>query len=79
LLFDPVTRNNAFRAFQHGELCRIADVGGLLLIAFRQTQDAFDLVTDITEAACLPAVAVDGEIVAAQCLLHEVRDYAAIV
>ena len=45
----------------------------------RETQDAVDEIGDVTEAARLGAVAVDGEGLALQGLHHEVGDDAAVV
>jgi len=44
----------------------------------REAQDAFDEVVDIAEAAGLISFAVDGELLAAQGLHHEVGDDAAV-
>ena len=52
---------------------------GQMLVRFRQAQEAVDFVADVAEAAGLAAVAVDGEVFAAQSLLHEVGDDAAVV
>src|ERR1700733_762994 len=41
--------------------------------------EAVDFVADVAEAASLAAVAVDGEVFAAQSLLHEIRHHAAVI
>ena len=57
-----------------GELARIADVDRIGLIGKQQPVDPLDQIIDILERARLQAVAVDGERLAAQRLLDEVRD-----
>ncbi len=50
-----------------------------MFVRFRQTQEAVDFVADVAEAAGLAAIAVHREVLAAQGLLHEVGNDAAIV
>jgi len=66
-------------AFEDGEFVGVADVDGQVFVRFREAKEAVDLVADVAEAASLVAGAVDGEVFAAQGLLHEVRDDASVV
>ena len=66
-------------AFEDGEFVGIADVYRQMFRGLRQANEAVDLVADIAETAGLAAVAVDGEVFAAQGLLHEIRDHAAVI
>ena len=50
-----------------------------MLVGVREAEDAVDEVGDVAEAACLEAVAVDGEGLAGEGLEHEVGDDAAVV
>src|SRR6202158_5124287 len=70
---------NHLRAFQNSKFVGIADVHRKMFVGFREAHEAVDLVTDVTEAARLIAVAVDGEGFAAQGLLHEIRDDPSVV
>jgi len=50
-----------------------------VFVGVGEAKDAVDEVGDVAETACLEAVAVDGEGLAAECLEHEVGDDAAVV
>ena len=60
------------RTFQYCKFIRIADIGGQMLIAASEPQDALDFIAYITEASRLQTVSVDGELFASQRLLHKV-------
>src|SRR5690242_4624564 len=71
--------DHATRAFENGELVRIANVHGKMLVGFGKAENAFDFVADVAKAAGLAAIAVDGEVITAKRLFHEIRDYTAVV
>src|SRR5580700_11354648 len=50
-----------------------------MLVRFRKTDEAVHFIADVAEAAGLAAIAVNGEVFAADGLLHKVGDDAAIV
>jgi hypothetical protein len=52
---------NGLRALQNRELHRVSNVDREVLLALRQAHDALDQIVDVTEAARLLAVAVDGQ------------------
>src|SRR5580704_1517547 len=70
---------NLARALEDRPFIRIADVDGKMFLRAGQAQNAIDEIGDITEAARLRTVAVDGEGLPLQGLHHEVRDDAAVV
>src|SRR6266568_6399942 len=72
-------RDYAMRAFENCELVGVADVHRKVLVGLRQSQESFYFIADVTEAAGLRAVAIHGEVVATQGLLHEIWNYTAIV
>src|SRR6185437_12807808 len=53
LAAGPRDGDNALRAFEDGELVRIADVDRLVLVGFREANEAIDFVSDVAEAAGL--------------------------
>src|ERR1700683_2811485 len=70
---------DALRKFEDRNLLGITDVCGFVLIRFEQAVDSINQVRDVTEAASLLAVAVDGDGVAAEGLIEKIRKSAAIV
>jgi len=68
-----------FRALQHRELGWVADIYRPDNIGICKLHDAIDFVGNVTEAARLGTVAIHGKIFPAKRLLHEIRNYAAIV
>ena len=50
-----------------------------MLAALGETEEALHFVFHITEAAGLSAVAINGQVFAAQRLFHEVGDHAAVI
>src|SRR5580704_75113 len=66
-------------ALEDGELVGVADIDRQMFGGLGKAHEAVDFVADIAEAAGLAAVAVDGEVLAAESLLHEIRYYAAII
>ena len=72
-------RADAFCKFEDGDLLRIADVGGEMLIGEHKAVDTLDEIGDVAEAAGLAAVAVNGERFAQQRLMHKIGKSAAVV
>src|SRR5437879_4568944 len=70
---------DAFGEFQNRNFLRIADIYGLVLLGIHQPVDAFDEVRHITEAACLPPVAIDGDGLARKRLVYEIGQGAAVI
>src|SRR5438105_9873419 len=67
------------RAFHDCELGRVADVYRQMLARSPQSQDAINLVANITKAARLAAIAIDGKFLAGQSLLHKIGNHPAII
>src|SRR5205823_1023195 len=67
------------RELQNGDLGRVAEVDRVVEVGPQQPVDALDEVGDVAEAAGLLAVAVDGDRLAPQRLVHEVRQHPAVV
>src|SRR5580692_4171565 len=53
---------NLVRTFEDSPLHGVADVDGVVFAGAREAQNAFDLVGNVTEAAGLGAISVDGEV-----------------
>ena len=66
-------------ALKDGPFIGIADVDWIVLGAPGEAKDSIDEVGAVAEAACLRAVAVDGQRLASQGLHHEIRDETAVV
>src|SRR6266404_4958842 len=65
--------DDELRELQHGHLVRVADVHRRRMVAAQETENAFDEVGHIAEAARLAAVAEHCQVLAAQRLRDEVR------
>jgi hypothetical protein len=67
--------------FAHGNFVWIADVERSCdaLVGVHQADETIDQVIDVAECSGLPAVAVEGDLVALQCLDDEVRNDAPVV
>ena len=50
-----------------------------MLVRLGKAHESIDFIAHVTEAASLIAVPIDGEIFATQCLLHKIRDNAAVI
>ena len=63
----------------HADLVRVAKVHGQRVVRPEQSQQPFDEVVDVTEAACLASVAIHRHRGARECLRHELRHSAAVI
>ena len=72
LAFGAGHGQHTLGTFENRKFGGISDVYWLVLGRLGQAHDAFDLIADVAEAASLAAIAIYGELFAAQCLLHEV-------
>ena len=75
----PDQRAHALGEFQDRDFRRIADVDRLVFVRFQQPVNPLDQIRHVAEAARLFAVAIDGDRLADQRLIEEVRQRAAIV
>src|SRR5262245_41736666 len=64
---------------QHAPLARVADVHRLFYAALEKADDPFDQIRDEAETASLLALAVNGELLAANGLKTQLRNDAAVV
>src|SRR5438105_1274840 len=67
------------RELEQGELLRVAEVDGIVLVAHREQVEAADQVVDEAEAARLRALAEYRQRLAVERLAHERRDRPAVV
>ena len=72
-------RADALRKLQNCDLLGVADIGRLVFFRHHQPVYALDQIRDVAETARLPAVSIDGDGLAGERLVHEVRQGAAIV
>ena len=52
--------SNMFREFEDGNLLRISDVGGQMLLGHHEAVNSLDQIVNVAKASGLPAVAVNG-------------------
>src|SRR3989338_2431055 len=65
-------RQHLLRNLQDGALIRIAEIHGIVEVAVHQPENPLDEIADVTEAARLTAVAIDGQWLVPQCLPDKV-------
>src|ERR1022692_5222957 len=75
----PRDGNYFSRALQDRELRRIPDIYRFMFLRSRQAENAIHFVAHVAETSRLAAIAINGQIFAAQRLPHKVWDHPPIV